>query len=35
MIDLREPQPPQVPPRVASFVDSEGNGFDLRQYLPV
>lgn len=33
MIVLREPQPPQVPPRVASFLDSEGNGFDLRQYL--
>ena len=33
MTDLREPQPPQVPPRVASFRDSEGNGFDLRQYV--
>ena len=32
MTDLREPQPPQVPP-VASFLDSEGNGFDLRQYV--
>lgn len=33
MTALREPQPPQVPPRVASFGDSEGNGFDLRQYV--
>lgn len=33
MTDLREPQPPQVPPRVASFKDCEGNGFDLRQYV--
>ena len=33
MTDLREPQPPQVPPRVASFRDCEGNGFDLRQYV--
>ena len=33
MTVLREPQPPQVPPRVASFEDSEGNGFDLRQYV--
>lgn len=33
MVVLREPQPPQVPPRVASFRDSEGNGFDLRQYV--
>jgi predicted enzyme related to lactoylglutathione lyase len=33
MIVLREPQPPQVPPRVASFRDCDGNGFDLRQYV--
>jgi len=33
MTDLREPQPPQVPPRVGSFRDCEGNGFDLRQYV--
>jgi predicted enzyme related to lactoylglutathione lyase len=33
MIVLREAQPPQVPPRVASFRDCEGNGFDLRQYV--
>lgn len=33
MTDLREPEPPQVPPRVGSFLDSEGNGFDLRQYV--
>jgi len=33
MTVLREPEPPQVPPRVASFLDSEGNGFDLRQYV--
>jgi predicted enzyme related to lactoylglutathione lyase len=26
MTDLREPQPPQVPPRVASFRDCEGLG---------
>jgi predicted enzyme related to lactoylglutathione lyase len=30
MIDLREPEP-QIPVRVASFVDPEGNGFELRQ----
>ncbi|MEM7018610.1 MAG: VOC family protein [Pseudomonadota bacterium] len=30
MLILREPQP-NVPVRVASFVDTEGNGFDLRQ----
>jgi predicted enzyme related to lactoylglutathione lyase len=33
MTALREPEPPQVPPRVASFLDCEGNGFDLRQYV--
>lgn len=32
MIDLREPGP-NVPPRVATFRDSEGNGFELRQYI--
>ena len=30
LIELREPQP-HVPVRVATFVDSEGNGFELRQ----
>jgi predicted enzyme related to lactoylglutathione lyase len=32
MIALHEPRP-HVPPRVAMFRDSEGNGFELRQYL--
>ena len=30
LIDLREPAP-NVPARVATFNDSEGNGFELRQ----
>jgi predicted enzyme related to lactoylglutathione lyase len=30
MIELREPQP-HVPVRIATFRDSEGNGFELRQ----
>jgi predicted enzyme related to lactoylglutathione lyase len=30
LIELREPQA-RVPDRVAKFVDSEGNGFELRQ----
>ena len=30
MIDLREAEP-HIPVRVASFVDPEGNGFELRQ----
>ena len=32
LIELREPDA-NVPPRVASFRDCEGNGFDLRQYV--
>ena len=34
MVELREPEP-HVPPRVATFRDSEGNGFELRQYVSV
>jgi predicted enzyme related to lactoylglutathione lyase len=30
LLVLREPEP-HIPVRVASFVDSEGNGFELRQ----
>jgi predicted enzyme related to lactoylglutathione lyase len=32
LVELREPDE-NVPPRVASFRDCEGNGFDLRQYV--
>ena len=32
MIELREAQAP-VPDRVATFHDSEGNGFELRQHV--
>jgi predicted enzyme related to lactoylglutathione lyase len=32
MTELREPGP-NVPVRVAGFVDSEGNGFELRQQI--
>jgi predicted enzyme related to lactoylglutathione lyase len=34
MIELREPSL-RVPARVATFQDSEGNGFELRQSVPV
>lgn len=33
LLELREPAP-RVPARVATFVDSEGNGFELRQPVP-
>ena len=33
MSSLREPKE-NVPVRVASFLDTEGNGFDLRQEVP-
>lgn len=32
MIILREPEP-HIPDRVATFLDSEGNGFELRQHV--
>ena len=32
MLELREPQS-NVPDRVATFRDSEGNGFELRQHV--
>ncbi len=32
MTILREPEP-HIPDRVATFVDPEGNGFELRQYV--
>lgn len=34
MNELREPQP-HVPVRVASFRDTEGNGFELRQNVDI
>jgi predicted enzyme related to lactoylglutathione lyase len=34
MTELREPVP-HVPVRLGSFVDTEGNGFELRQPAPV
>ena len=33
MLELREAEP-NVPVRVASFVDPDGNGFELRQNVP-
>jgi predicted enzyme related to lactoylglutathione lyase len=30
---VREPEPPRVPVRLAEMLDSEGNAFELRQYV--
>ena len=32
LLTLREPEP-HIPDRVATFIDSEGNGFELRQRI--
>ncbi len=32
LLTLREPEP-HIPDRVASFIDPEGNGFELRQHI--